>query len=426
MTTGKQEKKEARLPAELRLFSQVTGLVTLGIWLVAALVRHQRWPYPFTWPLAEPGTSLFDLTIYFTRFSLLHHAAFFAEAGFPFMYFAPGVPLYRLFYLFGHRGAAVAYLLLAGVLVVLGAVLLQQAMVRRGMRSGAATLFLGAAVLTSYPLVFALERGNLEVLLACGVAAGVAAYWRGYRLTAAIVWGVFGAVKLYPLLLLALFLSRQQIRYLLAGLATAATTMWLSLWYTGPTIRIAAAGLQRGSHRFISIYTVHFAAPSFDHALFATPKLLLQPFGVNLRHLLAGYMLVATVTMLALYVLRIRRLPAANQIVVLLVSCVLLPPTSFDYTLVQLYAAWAILVLIAVDLAREGRSLPFGRVWFLLFAALFTPANLLVFRGVSYQGVEKSLVLTGLLALAMLVPLDGCAPEQKELLFRRQQAPAEK
>ena len=91
-------------------------------------------------------------------------------------------------------------------------------------------------------------------------------------------------------------------------------------------------GIRFGSRRFLGIYTIHFAAPAFDHAFFATPKLLLQGTGISLRHLLVGYLAIATCTMLSLYVFRIRHLPLINQLLLLLVCCVALPPTSFDYT----------------------------------------------------------------------------------------------
>ena len=78
-----------------------------------------------------------------------------------------------------------------------------------------------------------------------------------------------------------------------------------------------------------------------------------------------------------------------------------------------MYAGWAVLVLRSLDLARRGHPFPWGRTWFLLFALLLTPANLLAYRDVSYQGVEKSLVLAAMLLLALLVPLPEGTPENE-------------
>ena len=393
------------LPPELRFFARVAIALTTLAWITAAISALVGKGYPYTWPLAPRGTSLYDYWIYFELFHKLHTQAFFSRTVFPFTYSAPGAVVYQLLYLFGLRGGAAVYLALVIATVVGGCIWLRRALVRAGLQPAAATRFLLISAITSYPILFGAERGNLELLLAAGLALGLAAYCRRRLFVAAVLWGAFGSVKLYPLLLLALFVSHRQYRALLVSCATAAITTLLSLWYIGPSIRSAQAGIQHGTHAFISMCALTYASFSWDHSLYTIPKLVLYPMGVNRHYLLLSYALVAGGAMLVLYVMRIRHLPLANQIVILLVSTVLLPPTSFDYTLVQLYGAWAVLAFVAVRSAVRGgrvRGLTAGMV---LLAIVFTPLNLLgLGQGHSYGGPAKSLVLLALLILATRTP----------------------
>ena len=396
------------LPRELRWFVGVALALTALAWITAAISALVGKGYPYTWPLAPRGTTFYDYWIYFELFHKLHTQEFFSRSVFPFTYSAPGAVVYRLLYLFGLRGGAAVYLGLVIASVVGGCVWLRRTLVRAGLQPGAASRFLLISAVTSYPILFGAERGNLELLLAVGLAVGLAAYCRGWLYAAAVLWGVFGSVKLYPLLLLALFLSHRHYRALLVSCATAGVTTFLSLWYVGPSIRAAQAGIQHGTHVFISMCALTYASFSWDHSLYTIPKLVLYPLGVNRHYLLLAYALVAGGTMLALYVVRLRHLPMVNQIVIFSVSTVLLPPTSFDYTLVQLYGAWAVLAWVAIRAAAQGERVRGLTAAMILLAILFTPLNL-VGLGVSYGGPAKSVVLLGLLILATCTSLTRTA-----------------
>ena len=159
-----------------------------------------------------------------------------------------------------------------------------------------------------------------------------------------MLWGGFGAVKMYPLLLAGLFVARRRwLGYLLLTVGTAAAVTLLSLAYIGPTFAAARAGLQGGTAEFLADYTLAIRATEWDHSLFAGLKVFAVDQGYAVAPLLRPYFLVAGGTMLLVYVLRIRRLPLANQVVALSISMVLLPPTSFEYTLTEMYGAWGVL-----------------------------------------------------------------------------------
>ena len=394
-------------PRELRLFLWVACGISTVAWVTALLAALVGKGYPYTWPLAPRGATLIDYRVYFDRFHQLHKAAFFSLEGFPFTYFAPGAVMYRVLYLFGLHGGEAVYF--AGVIATLltGCFLLRRALVQAGLSQASATSYILLSAVTSYPVLFGAERGNLELLLAAGIAVGLAAYCRGWFFGAAMLWGVFGSVKLYPLLLLALFFSYRQYRALVAGCAAAAVTTLLSLWYIGPTLWEAQAGIQQGARAFIAMCSLTYVAFSWDHSLYSLPKLVLYPLGIDRPHLLAGYMLLAGGTMLVFYLVRGRHMALANQIVILSVCMVLLPPTSFDYTLVQLYGAWAVLSCIAVRAAARGKRVRGLAAAMILLAIVFTPLNL-VGPGRSYGGPAKSLVLLALLVLAACRSFTEC------------------
>ncbi len=201
-----------RLPNELRLFIAIVSSITCLVWLAVAITRLLHVTAPYVWPLAPPGASFYDFTIYLGRFRNLHHPEFFSAPGYPFTYFAPGVLLYGTFYAFGHVGGLLVYMGTTLTALVVAFVVMRRSMLKYRLSPLGVTVFLLIAITTSYPISFAIERGNLEVILAIGMALGTWAYWRGETWTAAIIWGLFGSVKLYPLLLLAVFLSFRQYR----------------------------------------------------------------------------------------------------------------------------------------------------------------------------------------------------------------------
>lgn len=396
---GEQLTRTKELPRELGLFLWVAcGLSTVA-WVTAILAALVGKGYPYTWPLAPRGATLIDYRVYFDRFHQLHKAAFFSPEGFPFTYFAPGAVMYRLLYVFGLHGGEAVYFALVIASSLCGCFWLRRALVRAGLCQATATTYLLVSAITSYPILFGAERGNLELLLAGGIVLGLAAYCSGWILVAAVLWGVFGSVKLYPLLLLVLFFSYRQYRALVVGCATAAITTVLSLWYIGPTLREAQAGILQGTRAFIAMCSLTYVSLPWDHSLYSIPKLVFYPLGVDRPRLLAGYMILVGSAMLVLYLVRVRHMALANQIVILSVCMVLLPPTSFDYTLVQLYGAWAVLSCVAVRAAAHGKRVRGLAAAMILLAIVFTPQNL-VGPGRSYGGPAKSLALLALLILA--------------------------
>jgi len=121
-------------------------------------------------------------------------------------------------------------------------------------------------------------------------------------------------------------------------------------------------------------------------------------------HILTFYLAVAALTGLTLYFVRIRHLPIINQVLCLCVAAILLPPVSYDYTLMNLYIPWAMLVLFAQDQDRAKRSVPGLMAAFICLAFLVSPETEFIFRGQGFAGQVKAGALVLLMYIALKYP----------------------
>jgi hypothetical protein len=397
-----EEQCGRRLPRELRLFCNVTLWSTVATWLIVFSASKMGLPYPYNWFMI-PVDFRHDYSGYFERFKLLHTTAFFTAPGHPFTYLSPSVLLYKFLYLVGEQGGFLVYLILIIVALSFAFMRIRLEMLLRGFHKELAEGLPLLILVASYPIIFCIQRGNLEILIAIGLALGTWAYWRERTWTAAIVWGVFGSVKLYPLLLLAIFLSFRQYREFFVSLLAAACTTFLSLLYIGPDLRTASAGISESLDAFLKLYSLQIDYwIGFDHSLFAFLKLNVH--NVALPSLLHGYMITVAVVMLTLYFVRIRKLPVANQFLILTVASILLPPTSSDYTLLQLYAPFIILVFVTIDFSQK---IPGLFPVFVLLGLIFTPTNFFFYSGHGASGQIKCLLLLGLMTIALVYPFSS-------------------
>ena len=96
----------------------------------------------------------------------------------------------------------------------------------------------------------------------------------------------------------------------------------------------------------------------------------------------------------------------------LTVACIILPPVSYDYTLLHLYTAWVPLVLLLIEEWREqGRSTRGTAALVLCFALLLAPLNEFILRGESLGGQIKCLALLGLALTILRFPFPASSAE---------------
>jgi hypothetical protein len=399
------------LPPVLREFAWITLAITfLSILycLTAGLIFHRV--YPYTWPFFPSNVRFNDFTIYQQKFHLFHQAAFFTT-DWPFTYPAPVAMLYLVFYRAFGPHALAAFLISLSLAFAIPAILFARALMRRGIALDPAIGFTAMLLFLSWPALLLLDRANMEVFVWIATATAIWAYSRGREWTAATLFGVAAAFKLFPFVLLALFFTPRKYPKLLYGLAICAAITLASLAILGPTIPIAYHGIARGLTFFHDSYMTHYNDETgLDHTPLAFLKTLValtlrtrsQPVLDKLAHV---YLPLAAVVGLLLYFLRIRRMPWLNQVLVLSIAAIYFSPFSGDGTLIHLYPAFALCCFVAIDAWRRGIEVPGLRVMIYSFAYLFAIESFLVIRQHRLEGQAKCVALAILIVWALRYPL---------------------
>ena len=358
----------------------------------------------FYWyPFFSQGIDGTDFSIFLLRFHSLHSAAFFSEPGYPFTYPAPAALIFALFYAVPFEPTLV-FQVFCALSYMAGGLLFAVALSRRGLYISAVLWTTLPTAFFAYPEWFLINRGNMEAICWVFTVLGVWAYWRRSWYVAGLLLGVASALKLFPLLLLALLFSAKRFAALALGvLALIGTTVLSTAW-----IAMASRGIAAGLEYFRQNYALSLGrgAAGFDHSLFVFVKL--AAVGHAYGSALTFYTASVAVVGLLLYWFRIRKLPRANQVVALVTCMVLLPPVSFEYTLVHLLIAWAVLVIVAVDWDQAGRITPPGLIAALVALAwlLATESYLIIplRKPVRIEGPVKCLVLIFLLVVSVSRP----------------------
>ncbi len=400
------------LPRPLSLFLWVFVVYSAITWISCLIhLRHgdsKAYTSPFLHQARDPFT---DLRTYRARFDrYFHHEEFFRhfpEGNLPyFSYPAAGATLYEALYRTSHP--TIVYLTLAvtwASLLAWGLFrLLRQLDVAPPSAAGVALVMLVGA----FPFDFMVERGNVELVVWILVFLGLLLYLRRRAYAAAVLLGVAASLKIFPVIFCGLLLHRRQYRALALGLLTAVACDGLAIWYAGPSVRAAFHGFNQTVTNYQQSYSVpaRVADVGMDHSFFALVKVLAAQCGLPYQNWLRPYYLLAGVVAVALFFGRSLRLPFTNQLLFVTVMAVGLPPNSFAYTLVYLYAAWVLLCMAsfgARDTGARGAGLP---VLLLCFVPLFAPFSLFVTHGVRFGGQVQSLSLVVLLVLCLTLPID--------------------
>jgi len=406
------KKPQASLPPPIHRFLRLSlALTVLCLFVEVFCARILHAHYPYTWPLMPALDPFRDFYLYEPRFTFFHSPAFFTYQGWEYLYPAPLSVVYRLFYFLPHSTECFLATLSASFLAA--TILLGRALAARGLALPSVFAILVITVLCSYPFFFEFEQANLEFIVWIFIASGLWAFLRGRGYTAAACFGIAGAMKIFPLVFLGLFLSRRQYRELATTLLTTALTTLATLWLLCPNLAVSWHGTQAGVARFRELYILRYSEVGFDHSLFALPKAMLgfskffthsptPPGPEALARMLAVYLPLFALVGVVLYFTLIRRLPVINQVLCLFIASILLPPVSYDYTLIHLYAPWALLLLFTVE--TRDRFTPGLTAAFTCFAILLAPETEIILHKHSFGGQIKAITLVALMVIALRKP----------------------
>jgi len=305
------------------------------------------------------------------------------------------------------------FLLFICVSAVTAALFLIRALSRDRENGRLLTAVVATSLILSYPMMFLLERANLEGFIWPIWAVGLVAFAARYHKSAAVLFALVAAMKLYPGVMLLLLFSRK--RYKELGLAIAAFAVFtlIGLQLLGPSIPAAIEDVRANSAR-IAASQVEYNPESigYEHSLFAVIKQV--AFFLNGRDnnaALAGtilavakpYVLLVLCVLPLLYWLRIRKLPLLNQATALIIVAVTFPHVSGEYTLNHLYFPWALFLLFLsrdVGTGKASISWPAARGIMLCFAFLFALGQFGMIAGQLKTGA-----LLMLLLIVLTVPM---------------------
>ena len=389
-----------QLPKLLRQFwagSAAAFALMFAVALIERAMGFSHWHYN---PLS--GDRYQDLMEFLPVYRMLHTAAFYDGIGNSRVAYPPlGMVVYAALYATGHTIGV--YLATAGVWIA-GCVLgLRRVLMREGLGGVEATLFPLTVALVSFPIAGLLQRGNIELYLWIVAALGAWAFWRGKYEAAALLWGVAAAMKLYPIVLLGMFLPRRKWGTFALGLATFVGSTVASLMWLGPTMGVAWRGALRNVFGYQGVRAMQWTLHELmaNHSAYNLAKFAAMMTGIPLAHLTLPYYAVGAVVLAWAFFGRLWKMPAVNQLLALTAFMVALPPVSYFYTLPQLYAPWAALVFVALRADRGGTEVQGLKPAMLLMLPLFATFMLFTFPRVFLFG--------GLVQAVMLILLFGFA-----------------
>lgn len=259
-------------------------------------------------------------------------------------------------------------------------------------------------------MYFALQRGNVEVLIWPLIVAALYFLYREQYVPAAVLLGLAGSCKIYPLLFLAIFLRPRRWKEFALALATFAITTLVALRFLCPDVYLAAQKIKYGIRAWTLLCAIRYDGMvlGLDHSIFGLFRQITRHHPPDLEHALQLYLLIAAVLATTLFFWRIFFLPRTNNVVFLTCASVLLAPASFDYTLLSVLILWAWLALICVQQARSGRNPRVLGILMLLLGCAFAPLSFLHSHSSEFfypQGSARAVLLLTTMAIAVIIPL---------------------
>jgi hypothetical protein len=406
-----------------RLARLLVVFFTLQTLLIAACFATEQFCHsflhlgpPYDYVLKARDQDQFDFRGYWGSFQHFHSQLFFSS-GAPFLYPAPVALAYWPFFAHPYHQRT-AFLSFICSCFIVGAFVLWRALVQRGAPKLQTAAILAAALACAYPVWFDLKQGNIEIAVWVIVALGVWAFVKGRGYSAAVCFGIAGSMKIFPIVYLGLLLSSRKYREIAVATVVLVVTTVASLWIVSPGIRGTWHLIGDGLDQFRTVFMLHLRLDetAFDHSLWGFYKHVaphLPPIDVLGRRLNL-YLAAAALTGVSIYFFRIRYMPLINQVLCLTVASILLPPTSYDYTLMHLYIPFALLALYAQDRAQSPNPIPGLTSAFACLAILVSPETEFIYHGIGFAGQIKAIVLIALFGIGLRYPFaDRATPPRQ-------------
>lgn len=399
------------LPKELRIYLIAFGSLYAAS-ILDALIYIQSRGIKLAFSRLFVLHPLFDLFCYQKRFQVYHPITLVNPAEYRWYYPAPCAFIYRFLYLFSNtthsrRYTFELYVAAFTLCLLTAGILFARVLKNRSVPRWQQYLLIFASLLVSWPVYLGAQRGNIEIFLCFGLGLALAAYMDRRWMLAAIGIGIIASFKLYPLLLLALFLRPLRLKEIAVGMGAFLATTLAGFLYVGPTLAESIQNEIAGIRGFMQQYSAKFDlyVIGYDHSGFAIIKYLFVRRPDKVMTALPFYTLITGILLIGILLIGMRKLPRPNQLLVLSSMVLLFPSTSFDYTLMAMYVPWVWFVLLSFEARAAGRSLPAILPAMLCFAVLFAPETFIHFHGLLFAGEMKAVALISLIVVGLCFPV---------------------
>lgn len=398
---------DVALPPILRRYwlamALLTGLSVLYTATKAALY-HLKFPYGIG--ILYDDSLWGDLLVFRPGFLHFRTPQFWQSFEYPFTYPAPLGVVLGLLFRFAHP--VKVYLAFEVAAVAGAAWWFVRQLTSRGIGAATAWVFTLSTLAMTWPLLFLIDTANAEGFVILTLALGVYAILKDRFWLGAILIGIAGSMKFFPLILLGLLLARRRYREFAAALLVAAAVTIASLAILGPTIAEAQRQINIGFTLIQNLYffTMKPDAAALDHSLWVGVRYAAVYVARStsvLAPALRAYILVAAATGVTLFFTTIRKLPTLNVVLALTTCAVLLPPLSLEYTLVHLLLPFALLCAYAIDMGQSGAAIKGLGACFGCFIILFNIETFLSNR-LTYAAEARTLALIVLLWIVLRHP----------------------
>ena len=234
-------------------------------------------------------------------------------------------------------------------------------------------IFVAFTVLISYPFLYAYDRANVEYILFMFVASFVLCYRKKLFICSAFMLAVAISMKLYPAVLIIIFLAKKQFKYLTYCILFTSILTFFGFIYIGANFQ----GMMNNINYFNDYAQKFPLGLIFGHSLFnliRTPLLFLtdvpdltnfvkwvsfiQPFYTVIVLLLFGF--------ISAYLVFINK-KFWKSVLILVLVFISFPYISQDYTLIYL--------TIPLVLLFNEEYTPNMKLYTILIALLFIPMN---------------------------------------------------
>ncbi len=328
-----------------------------------------------------------------------------------FSYFPVAAYGYIFFYYISSTVAVYVYLLSVFLAVCISGITLGY-ILRRSSLAKMFWIIIVLTILTSYPFMFLIDRGNIEGLLWIFVLLGTLSFVNNKFFMAGACFAIAASMKLYPVVFLLLLLSKHKYKEFVTSIFILVIISILAAYgLTGSICETFSLifGGQSGFLRTNAPVQEYIAVIGFIHSLYSVfiQTLFITQFAVNKLMVLIIYIASIPMGFILIYLLKIRYLPLINQVFALAISSILLPFVSVDYTLVHLYIPWGLfMIFLAYDAESAGFTTKQALNILIPCAIIFTPQSYLIIEGVGGIGGQvKALTLLYLLIVVLKSPM---------------------